>query len=378
MKNRRLHVGVLALAWLSACEAPSHGPNSETWSVGQLLGSEPEAGFARAEQPRPFSFPQDHGPHPAFRSEWWYFTGNLESESGRRFGYQWTLFRFALAPQPPQRSSQWATSQIYMAHFTLTDAQGRRFRAFERLQRGALGLAGARAEPLALWLEDWRLHADDQGAWRLRAQGDDGTALDLTLRPAKPVVLQGADGLIQKSAQPGNASYYYSISRLRTAGTVTVDGQRFAAQGLSWMDREWSTSALGPGQSGWDWFALQLSDGHDLMFYRLRRQDGSTDPHSVGTLIGPGGEVRRLSHSDLRLQALDHWRSADGLQYPSRWRLQVPAAQLDVEVTPVLAEQELHRSVRYWEGAVDVRGRHGGQTIDGRGYVELAGYAGDD
>lgn len=367
-------IAVVALLILTACERSTPQREGDDLSVNRLLGGEADAGFARADSLRPFVFPDDHGPHPRFRSEWWYFTGNLATETGRRFGYQWTLFRFALEPQSPQRPSQWATNQIYMGHLTLTDVEAGTFHAFERLERGSLGLAGARSEPLALWVEAWQLREQDDGRLRLQAQGSNDTVLDLTLQPAKPVVLQGERGLSRKSAEPGNASYYYSIPRLRTEGTVQANGERFEVQGLSWMDREWSTSALGPEQSGWDWFALQLSDGHDLIFYRLRRNDGSTDPHSAGTFIGPDGGAKRLAAADVRLQVLDHWRSDDGVTYPSRWRLRIPAADLDLEVVPVLADQELDLSVRYWEGAVDVRGRHGDLKITGRGYAELAGY----
>lgn len=373
MKHPSL-MAILAPLVLSACEQPPQQQAADDLSVEQLLSGEPDGGFARADSPRSFVFPDDHGPHPEFRSEWWYFTGNLETEAGRRFGYQWTLFRFALQPQPPQRASHWATNQIYMAHFTLTDTVGEGFHAFERLERAALGLAGARSEPLSLWIESWQLQEDVRGGWRLQAQGDDDIALELTLQPSKPVVLQGDEGLSRKSAEPGNASYYYSIPRLRTEGTVAVNGERFDVQGLSWMDREWSTSALGPEQSGWDWFALQLRDGYDLMFYRLRRKDGDTDRHSAGTLIGPEGEVTRLDADDVRIQVLERWRSGDGVEYPARWRVRIPKAELDVEVTPVLADQELKLSVRYWEGAVDVRGRHADSETTGRGYVELAGY----
>lgn len=371
----RLWLAMGCLWLLSACTPAPPDEPATGYSLDELLGGVPAEAFARADGARAFTFPADHGPHPRFRSEWWYFTGNLETAEGRRFGYQWTLFRFALAPQPPERPSRWAANQVYMAHFTLTDAKAQRFRYFEKIERGALGLAGAQAEPLALWLDDWQLREQAPGRWRLQAQGDDGNAVALTLTPARPVVLQGEDGLSRKSAAPGNASYYYSIPRLHTRGEVRVGGQRFAVRGLSWMDREWSTSALGPEQSGWDWFALQLDDGYDLMFYRLRRKDGSIDPHSGGTLIGPDGSVVRLQQADVRAEVDSEWRSADGVAYPARWRLQVPGDALDLQVTPVLADQELHASVRYWEGAVDVRGSHGGREVRGRGYMELAGYA---
>jgi predicted secreted hydrolase len=201
-------------------------------------------------------------------------------------------------------------------------------------------------------------------------------AIDLRVTPAKPIVLQGDRGLSRKSAEPGNASYYYSIPRLATEGTITIGGKAARVRGTSWLDREWSTSALGPDQVGWDWFALQLDDGHELMFYQLRRADGSADPFSAGVWIDSAGRATRLTAQDVTVEVLDRWNSPRGGIYPARWRLTVPSARLSLEVTPVLADQELDVSVRYWEGAVDVTGTRAGRTAAGVGYVELTGYAG--
>ncbi len=372
--NRYLVALSVSLAvLLGACDQPQSAPQAKALRLGDVLGETSATGFARAERVRTFEFPADHGPHPRFRSEWWYFTGNLQTADGRHFGYQWTLFRFALAPQRPQRASNWATNQMYMAHFTITDAQAQRFQWSEKVERGALGLAGAEGQPLRLWIDDWKLDSAG-GYWKLHAQGDDGSRLDLSLTPVKPIVLQGDAGLSRKSDAPGNASYYYSIPRLRSKGELTIGGQRYAVQGDSWMDREWSTSALGPQQSGWDWFSLHLDDGYDLMFYRLRREDGTVDAHSNGTLIDAQGDVVHLNREQVRTEVLSHWRSSDGVDYPARWRIKIPSAQLDVQVQPTVADQELHGSVRYWEGAVEVQGRHRGQSVQGRGYMELAGY----
>lgn len=369
---RRAWVWLSALL-LAAC-TPTPPPEGETFQLQALLGGAPQTGFARAEAPREFRFPEDHGPHPGFRSEWWYFTGNLRSENGERFGYQWTLFRFALTPQPPERRSHWATHQLYMGHFALTDIRRQDFRFFERLQRDALDLAGAETTPLRMWIDHWQLDRQTDGAWRLQTQGDEGHAIDLILTPIKPVVLQGEQGLSQKSTAAGNASYYYSIPRLQTRGELRFAGERYQVEGLSWLDREWSTSALGPDQAGWDWFALQLDDGYDLMYYRLRRNDGSVDPLSSGSLIDAEGRSIRLNARDVEATVLSHWRSEDGTLYPARWRLSVPEAALELEVTPAVAQQELQASVRYWEGAVDVVGTRAGRAVRGRGYMELAGY----
>ncbi len=346
-------------------------------SVAEALGQD-TTGYARATGPRDFQFPADHGPHPAFRTEWWYYTGNLASADGEgaSFGYQFTLFRTALTPDTVlARASGWATNQLYMAHFAVTDVAEERFYAAERFSRGAAGLAGAQAEPFRVWLEDWS--AEAEGAMprmRLRAR-QDGAAIDLVLTPLKPIVLQGDRGFDPKSDEPGNASYYYSMTRLATEGSVTTGGRTHAVEGLSWMDREWSTSVLGREQIGWDWFALHLSDGRDLMFYQLRERGGGVSPFTGGVLVAPDGAARHLGGTDVSLGVTATWTSpATGAAYPSGWRLRIPAEDLDLAITPALAAQELDVTVRYWEGAVRVAGTAGGDGVSGNGYVELTGY----
>jgi len=349
-------------------------PAERELAVGQVLGAAPEAGFLRAGAPRTFRFPADHGPHPGYRNEWWYFTGNLADAGGRRFGYQLTFFRVALTPKPPQRASQWAASEIYMAHFALTDVAGRRFRCAERFSRAALGLAGAGGNPLTVRLEDWSATETSPHPWAVRLSALDGdTAIDLDLRSLTPEVLNGEGGLSRKGSRPGDASYYYSVPRLATGGTVRVGGQTYRVAGSSWLDREWSTSALEPGQVGWDWFALQLDDGRDLMFYRLRRSDGSTDPHSGGTLVAADGKAQPLRLEDVQLESTRWWKSQkSGARYPTNWRLRVPSRGVELEISPRLDDQELAGSFRYWEGAVAVRGLNGSPS--GAGYLELTGY----
>lgn len=346
--------------------------------AGSLSGALTDelAGFARATARREFVFPDDHGPHPEYRSEWWYFTGNLEAADGRAFGFQLTFFRFALSPEAPARASGWAANQVYMGHFALADVEEGRFHAFERFSRAAQGLAGAQAEPFRAWLEDWEAAGSGDGLlpMRLRAAEED-IAIDLSLSEGKPIVLQGDAGLSQKSAAPGNASYYYSLTRLPGTGRIRVGDEEFEVQGLVWMDREWSTSALGDDQVGWDWFSLQLSDGRELMYYQLRRRDGRPDPHSAGTLVDGRGGTRRIDSSQVDLTVNDHWKSGrDGSVYPGRWRLRLADAELDLEIVPRLADQEMNLSVRYWEGAVAVTGVSGGRPVSGSGYVELTGY----
>lgn len=363
-----------ALAWLTR-DGPPARP-AATLAVAAALGG-PAEGYARAEAPRPFVFPGDHGPHPEFRTEWWYFTGNLATAAGRPFGFQLTFFRIALAPEGEPRASAWATRHVFMGHLALTDIAGGRFHPHVRLARGALGLAGAQAGPVRVWLEDWTVEAEPGALFPLRLRAaEDEVALDLVLEAGKPVVLQGDRGLSRKGPEPGNASFYYSFTRLPATGRLRLAGETHEVRGTAWMDREWSTSALGPDVAGWDWFALQLDDGRELMYYRLRQRDGSADPFSAGALVAADGSARALARDDVRLDVLATWESpVDGTRYPARWRLAVPGEGLALEVSPRLADQEFRGPVRYWEGAVAVTGRAGERVVSGVGYVELVGYA---
>ena len=372
-----LAVTLALLAGLAAWLVRPDAPRSNALSLAAALAAD-TSGFARATAPRPFRFPDDHGPHPDFRTEWWYYTGNLDGPDGQAFGYELTIFRIALTPpgSPDADTADadtagWRTRQMYMAHFGLTDAKRGTFRAFERFSRGAAGLAGAQGAPFRVWLEGWEASeaAGGMPAMRLRAN-EGGYGIDLTLRPEKPVVLQGDRGLSQKGPGVGNASYYYSYTRIVTEGTVTTPSGRVPVRGSSWMDREWSTSALGRDQVGWDWFALQLSDGRELMVYQLREKDGRPSRYSSGTLVERDGRTRPLPGFTLTPTAT--WTSPhSGAEYPSAWTLDVPSENLQLRVEPVLNDQELNVSVRYWEGAVRVAGARG---LTGRGYVELTGY----
>lgn len=381
---------VLVIVGLSLWSAPERDAPpgfSGSSRLSELLGDDDTGGFRQATEPREFSFPADHGPHPEFRNEWWYVTGNLDSAAGRRFGYELTIFRFALTPQNDRTvddASAWRSNQVYIAHFAVTDGANGAFHDAQRFSRGSLGLAGATVNPLRIWLGDWSMAAARSGApgqfgrpWRLRAS-DGEYLLSLTLVPEKPPVLNGVDGLSQKAAAAGNASYYYSITRLATDGTLAIGDDVYAVSGLSWLDREWGSSALSDEQQGWDWFALQLSDGSDLMYYSLRRNDGSRDIHSAGTLALADGTAVHLSRDDLLIDALDTWESPLGGLYPLGWQITVPRFELALRIDPVLDAQELDTTVRYWEGAVDVSGTKAETALRGRGYVELTGYAGHE
>ncbi len=342
--------------------------------IGEVTAPE---GFARADGTRLWDFPADHGPHPAYQTEWWYFTGNLTASDGRRFGYQLTFFRRGLTPvdEITSRQSAWAANQVYMGHFALSDIAAETHTEFERFGRGAAGLAGAQAAPFQVWLADWEVKEVEGRGWRVQAaQG--GIALNLLLTDEKGIVFQGIEGYSQKGPEPGNASYYYSLPRLASEGTVTVDAEVFQVAGLSWMDHEFSTSALSAGQVGWDWFSLQLSDGRDLMVFQICRSDGGIDPFSSGTVIQPNGEIIHLNRDHFEIRVQETWQSAaSGAVYPAAWTVQIPQINLTIEIAPYLADQEMNVSYAYWEGAVGVRGTIEGQAVTGSGYVELTGYA---
>jgi len=376
----RLSLIVLLLA-LAACggvsDEEASGPSANTGL--RYLGGQAASGFAHATEPREFAFPQDHASHPDYRSEWWYFTGNLEASAGRHFGFELTFFRYAAAPPAPrgEADSAWRTEQIWMAHLAVTDSVGRRFFARQRLAREALGLAGATALPLRVWVQDWSAsgeETDGKLGWRLEAR-DDVVSLALDVSSTLPPIAHGDRGLDRKGAGVGNASYYYSVPRLQTTGTLLIDGETFSVTGLAWMDREWSTSSLDPGIVGWDWFALHLSDGRSLMVYRLRTVDGGSSPYSGGSLVGIDGARTPLDATDLSLRALDYWTSpTTGVRYPIAWRLAITSASLELTIKPYLDDQELNLSVRYWEGAIRATGAGSTGAVTAQGYMELAGY----
>lgn len=335
------------------------------------------AGYDRADRVRIIRFPDDHGAHPGYRTEWWYYTGNLASADDRRFGYQLTIFRTALRPDtsdvPSSRlasaDSLWSTRQLYMAHFALSDPTSGAFYSAERFSRGSAGLAGSQAAPYRVWLEDWSISGPDADSVRLTARSD-SIAIDLTLFRIKPVVFQGERGLDRKGPEPGNASYYYSMTRLATSGTVMIDEQQIEVEGLSWMDHEWSTSALGEDHVGWDWFALQLDSGREITYYRLREREGGRSEFSGGALVDEAGGVVRLEADDVVLEPLDLWRSPrSGVEYPVDWHFGIPEHGVDLHLEALLEAQELTESVTYWEGAVRIDG-----SESGYGFVELTGY----
>lgn len=339
--------------------------------VADAMSGDVPDGFKRVTGPREFSFPLDHGAHPEYATEWWYLTGNLFAEDGRRFGYQVTIFRVGMSP-PGERAddSAWRAGDLYMGHLAITDVDGREHHSRERFARGAAGLAGASLAPFRVWLNHWQLAGSD-ALFPLRVQADEpGLALDLVIDEGiKNKILQGDRGYSKKGLELGNASYYYSHTRLPTRGSLRVGQQHYAVTGNSWLDREWSSSALEADQEGWDWLSLQLDDGRDLMLYHLRKRGGGSHPMSAGVLVDPAGNAEPLKPTQFDLRATRRWQSDDGRRYPVDWQVSLPAHGLDLTVTAVLDDQTMDHTVRYWEGAVDVTG-----SVDGVGYLELSGY----
>jgi predicted secreted hydrolase len=366
MKIQPAGIGVALVLSLSACDGPAPA-ESAAFDLNSVLGGSNTEGYLRADTPRDFSFPQDHGPHAGFRNEWWYFTGNVETAEGRRFGYQVTFFNASL-PDAEERppSSAWRSERLWMAHVALTDVEGNEHYPRERFSRENPGLAGVALEPFHVWLEDWQVTGDSAGQWHLRVE-DETFALNLDLSASKPPVLQGVNGLSQKSPEPGNASYYYSLTRIATTGSIQLGDESFAVSGDSWLDREWSTSALGADQSGWDWFSLQFDDGQELMYYQLRDTTGAAHPNSSGNWTDTAAQQTLVEAEDIMLEETDTWTSPSGVAYTTAWNLQYAGNRWRVEA--VVDDQLMALSIPYWEGAVDVLDASGERV--GRGYLEM-------
>jgi predicted secreted hydrolase len=335
--------------------------------------------FMAARPGRAFHFPQDHGAHPDFKTEWWYYSGHLKSTEGKLFGYQLTFFRVALTKPGPEAKSAWAAHTVYFAHLALADANRQKFIFQEKAQRGAMGLAGAETDRLKVWVGDWR--AEMQGNEHHLQAKTDKLSLNLTLTPLKPPALHGDRGYSRKAAAAEVASHYYSITRLATRGQLTLGKKVIEVEGASWLDREFSTGQMAANHTGWDWFALQLADGTDLMLYLMRLQDGGIDPASSGTLIDSQGQAHHLKLSDFAVKAAATWTSPHSqATYPAKWEISLPKYGYHLNLTPTLADQELRtgRKARliYWEGQVQISGKQNGQPLTGQGYVELTGYAG--
>jgi predicted secreted hydrolase len=322
-----------------------------------------------------FEFPRDHGAHPEYRTEWWYYTGHLRTAGGKRYGFEVTFFRVAVAPPGSARQSAWDLGHIMPAHFAITDVGAKKFRYYEKLNRSSAFTADAATGRLDVFNEAWRATTNPDGSWRLTAAaGKD--SIDLTLRSRKQPAIHGVDGVSIKAEGTGYASHYYSMTRLEATGSV--NGER--ASGQAWMDHEFGSSALRENQQGWDWFSLQLDNESEVMLYVMRKTDGSPDVTSSGSIITSDGRVIPIRREQMRITPLARWRSPkSGATYPMGWRVELPTYRVSLTVRPVMREQELMTEgstrVTYWEGAVDVSGSFADSPVRGEGYVELTGYA---
>ncbi len=363
-------ITVSLMAWL-AWQTRQYSPAAASVTLSSVLGPSDE-GFEKVSGPMPLQFPADHAAHEAWRSEWWYFTGNLRDQTGRPFGFQFTLFRLGLG-SVPVLDSAWSSDQLWMAHLALSDIEQQRFYSAERFARGALGLAGATADQW--WLGSWSVERQGNH-WHLDAQ-DQAYGLTLELGPIDRLVLQGRQGYSRKGPDPDNASYYYSVTRLPVTGRIrrhneTTD-ETINVSGNAWLDREWGSNQLADGVTGWDWFAVHLDDGRDLMIYRLRLDDGTSSPFSAGVLVASGHDYQTLGHSDFSASARRWWRDDQNTSWPVAWQISLPAHELDLLIEPAFDGQLWRRSVRYWEGSVRVLDANSDQII-GTGYLELSGY----
>ena len=368
------------LICLTAC-TPAAVPSSEVIppEIANLSADIPP-GFAYADGSRPLTFPADFGAHPDFRTEWWYYTGNLQTPDEQHFGFELTIFRVGLLSPTTElpSDSEWYDHNLYFAHFAVSDMAENEFHAFERYSRPGPGLAGALGNPYRVWLEDWEIRENAPGIHHLTA-AQDGISIDLTLTDELGVILHGENGYSRKGEDITNASYYYSQPRLRAEGTVQVDGVSHLVSGLTWKDHEFSTSVLDANQIGWDWFSLQFEDGSALMLFQLRETNGRTSDSSSGTFVHADSATTLLTKDDFAITVLDEWRSPhSGGVYPAGWQIQLTEPDCLLKIQPWMADQEIHfEAVTYWEGAVHFEGTCNGSPVRGNGYIELTGYAGN-
>ena len=311
-----------------------------------------------------FQFPRDHFEHPGFRTEWWYYTGNVSTAAGRRFGFELVFFRQAQPREPAENPSVWRVDDLYLAHTALTDVDGGRFRYYKRLNRAGPGIAGVSFEQRRVWNGNWSVQWEEERQTLTAVTGEFRFTLQLT--PVKPLVINGENGVSKKGAEPGKASHYVSFPRLAAEGEI--NGERVS--GTAWMDHEWFTDQLETDQVGWNWFSAQLADGTELMLLGLRRRQGGVDPYSLGTFVDRQGHARHLKASDFALQPLAYWTSpATKARYPVRWKIAVPSLGILLECRAALENQELGSTPNYWEGAVTYSG-----SATGVGYLEMTGY----
>ena len=368
-----LLIGILLCAGLFLIPQPQVPVRQADLTLATLLNTD-DTGFAEVKPGWPFRFPDDHSAHPDFRTETWYFNGSLQTSQKHSFGFQLTFFRLALTPHKPESDSAWASHQVYRAHFAISDERQDKFYAYERFSREALGLAGAEADPPAVWLENWRMQVTGDPTspiFQLHVATED-TLMELKLSSRKPII---TDVMASAENQPFHA---YLLPRLQVEGRLSLQQESFTVNGSAWFDHAWGLVPMGRGQLALNRFVIQLQDQREILIFQLRRRDGSGQPLHSGLLIDSDGGVQELQRRDIQLEAStsNEWYSRrSGISYPLEWDLTLPAYHLTLTLSPLIEDQELNLSLRYWAGAMHISGETDGETVSGTGYVELTGYA---
>ncbi len=333
--------------------------------------------YTQAKPNYVWKFPTDHGSHPQYKTEWWYYVGHLKDAQGRKYGFQLTFFRVGLDPDADNPSA-FTARDIYFSHFAVTDLSAHKFWYAEKMNRPGPGLAGASRNKLHLWNEDWQAWREGHGH-HLKAQADP-YGIDLMVRSPIAPVLQGLKGYSRKGSSPENSSLYYSFPLLFAEGQIQVGEDSRKVRGKAWMDHEFFSGDMDPAAAGWNWFGLQLSDNSELMIYLMRQKDGSFSPASSGTWTNSAGKSVHLKSGDLSTKILETWKSPHtGAVYPIKWEIKIPSLGTRLEVTASLQDQELNTTqstrIVYWEGAVQVTGTNKAKKkIEGEGYMESTGY----
>jgi predicted secreted hydrolase len=343
-----------------------------------LLLAQPLAAHYRTALPGyRYEFPRDHFNHRDFQTEWWYYTGNLKSTNGKRFGFELTFFRQAIR-RDPAKVAAWDVQDLYFAHLALSDLDDGKFYKAERTNRSGPGIAAVSESLGRIWNGNWQIqwHGGDQ---ELKAV-DERFQMRLTLHAEKPPVIHGENGVSQKAEGPGRASHYISLTRLTTSGVIEIGNKESEVRGTSWMDHEFFTHQLESDQAGWDWLSIQLENHTELMLFHIRRKDGSIDAYSAGTYVDAKGNLTHLRSSDFTLQPVgETWTSPlTGASYPIHWRVAIRKLSIELEVQTPLRSQELTGKSglvpSYWEGAIVLSGRRDRQSLSGVGYLEMTGY----
>jgi len=348
-----------------------------TIAVPAVRAEQVDSFYKKALPGYKYSFPRDHASHEAFKTEWWYYTGHLKSDDGKKYGYELTFFRSGVAPSEKAKTKSNAPSNVYLAHFAVSDINNKKFHFYEKLTRSGLSLGSASSSVLHIYNDGWRV--DEAGDTMMLSADAEKVGIKLLLSSKKPPVIHGKDGVSQKADCVGCASHYYSLSRMETKGLLFIDGKEKRVNGTSWMDHEFGSNQLTEEQVGWDWYSLQLSDNTELMLYMMRKKDGSIDKNSSGTIIGADGKAEHLNLSQFKIRSKSKWLSPQSKgNYPMNWEIEIPHKQIKLQVTPDFETQELvtkrSTDVTYWEGASSITGTKGGKLITGEGYVEMTGY----